>query len=65
MKRTELYLEDNLYLKLEKLAKENNVTISEYISNLLKSNFKKNKDMVGVWKNRNIDLDEIRKSAWE
>ena len=68
MQKTELYLEDNLYLQLEKVAEENNLTISDYISNLLKTTLKKEKtsfkQMTGIWRNKNIDLKDIRKRAW-
>ena len=69
MQKTELYLEDDLYIKLQNQAKEAKLTISEYIANLIKSSMKEEKipfkDMVGIWKNKNISIDDIRNRAWK
>ena len=69
MQKTELYLEDDLYIQLQQKAKQAKLTLSEYIENLLKTTIKKDekisfKEMVGIWKNKDINIEDIRNKAW-
>jgi len=70
MQKAELYLEDDLYIQLQQKAKQAKLTLSEYIENLLKTTIKKDekisfKEIVGIWNNKDINIEDIRNKAWK
>ena len=67
MKTAQVYFEDNIFKQLQKEAQKRNITISELIQELVPTSIKKKSafdKMVGIWKDKNIDIEEIRKKAW-
>jgi len=67
MKTAQVYLEDNIFEQLQKEAQKRNMTISELIQELVQTSIKKKpsfEKMLGIWKNKNINIEEIRKKAW-
>jgi macrodomain Ter protein organizer (MatP/YcbG family) len=67
MKTAQVYFEDNIFEQLQKEAQKRNITISELIQELVQTSIKKKPafdKMVGIWKDKNIDIVKIRKKAW-
>jgi len=68
MKTTQITLEDNIYNQILNEAKKRNKTVAEYIQELVYNNIPNKppfEKMLGIWKNKNINLEDIRKKAWK
>ncbi len=73
MKRTNIYIDDDMIAELKRESKQNNISISEIIRNSLKNRNKNRKSNImgklnnvfGIWKNRDINvnsyIDNVRK----
>jgi len=73
MHRTQIYFEESLFEQIRHEAKRMGISISAYIRNAihrdLASSKSENKshdlsEFVGMWHNRDITQDSIRKEAW-
>ena len=73
MHKTQIFLEDSIFEELKREAKELGISISEYIKNILKENILNKKEenkldfseFAGMWENRDISQEDIRKKAWK
>jgi predicted CopG family antitoxin len=66
MKVAQIELEDEVFEKLQIEAKQKNITISELINELITQHTKRPdfNAMVGIWSDKDIDIEDIRKRAW-
>ena len=66
MKRTNIYIDDDMIAELKRESKQNNTSISEIIRDSLKNRNKNRKNNIlsklnnvfGLWKNRNINVND-------
>jgi len=66
MKRTNIYIDDDMIAELKRESKQNNTSISEIIRDSLKNRNKNRKSNIlsklnnvfGLWKNRNINVND-------
>lgn len=74
MVRTQIYFDEILLDELKQQSTRLGVSVSAYIREVLKkdlsikkdSNIKQNlAEFVGIWKEKNISEEEIKKQAWE
>ena len=76
MQRTQIYFEELMLKELKQKAKSLDISLSAYIRDILKNNLdleeKKHSpkkldfsEFVGMWKDHDISLETIRKSAWK
>ena len=71
MKRTQIYLSDDLYFEIKKRSKKSKKSISEIIRKTLRENLMPNKkeeilssinEAFGLWKNKEFDTEEYIRS---
>jgi len=70
MKRTQIYIEDNIFSFLEKESKIVHRSISEIIRESIKEKYqhkhnvllKRLNSVYGIWKNKNMDVDKYIKN---
>ena len=74
MHRTQIYFEENLLQEIKEQAKQLNISMSAYIRKTLKKDLheKKNKpnvsnfaEFAGMWEDRDITQESLRKAAWK
>ncbi len=74
MHRTQIYFEENMLEELKQKANSLGISLSAYIRDVLRSDLDKKKKepqnldfskFAGMWKDREITLEDIRKSAWK
>jgi len=74
MHRTQIYFEEQMFEELKQRASSLGLSLSAYIRDVLKKDLKSKKEgsghvdlseFAGMWKDREIDLQTIRKAAWK
>ncbi len=74
MHRTQIYFEETLFEELKKQANLMGMSLSAYIRETLKNDLKNKKskqnrvnlkEFSGMWENRDISQESLRKKAWK
>jgi len=74
MQRTQIYFEEVMLEELKQKAKSLGISLSAYIRDVLKSDLEEKKhspkkldfsEFAGMWKDHDVSLETIRKSAWK
>ena len=74
MHRTQIYFEESLFEELKSQANSLGISLSAYIRKTLEKDLEERKkrpqsldfsDFSGMWKNREISQNSIRKKAWK
>ena len=72
MHRTQIYFEETLFEEIKREALKKGVSISAYIRDVLKKELRAKKgekvdfnEIAGLWEERDIDIDTLRKDAWK
>ncbi|WOE70837.1 hypothetical protein RZR97_04510 [Hydrogenimonas thermophila] len=74
MHRTQIYFDETLFEELKKQANLMGMSLSAYIRETLKNDLKNKKskqnrvnlkEFSGMWENRDISQESLRKKAWK
>ena len=74
MHRTQIYFEEDFFELLKERARGMGVSVSAYIREVLKKDLQQQMDkrgrkdfseFAGMWRDREIDLEDIRERAWK
>ncbi len=73
MQRTQIYFEEDMFEELKQKAAQLGISVSAYIRSVLKKELKKEKkeqqydfsEFAGMWKDRTVNLADIREKAWK
>ena len=74
MHRTQIYFEYDLISEIKKAAQQTNLSMSAYIRNVLKKELANREAaeqqldlfaFTGLWQDRDIDQELLRKKAWK
>jgi hypothetical protein len=74
MQRTQIYFEEVMLEELKQKARNLGISLSAYIRDVLKEDLENKKqrpkkldfsEFAGMWQDRDISLEDIRKSAWK
>jgi hypothetical protein len=70
MHRTQIYFDEALFAQIKKAAAARGETISAWIRHAVTNELRRTRKRVdfqsvkGIWKDRDIDLERLRKEAW-
>ncbi len=74
MQRTQIYFEEDMLEALKKKARKSGISLSAYIRSVLKKDLENQQtepekldfsEFSGMWKERDITLEDIREKAWK
>ncbi len=70
MHRTQIYFDEALFAQIKKAAAARGETISAWIRHAVTNELRRTRKRVdfqsvkGIWEDRDIDLERLRKEAW-
>ena len=70
MHRTQIYFEEAMFQEIKKRARKAGLSISAYIRHIIAKELAPSKKtdrkkFAGLWENRDVSLESLRKKAWK